>query len=222
MGNEIGVVLVSPNGDHYPFTWKLDFDCMNNMTEYKACIMGEWKTRDPKLIEYRRLVLELIKEFDDITFCYLSRDENLIADALATLASMVKMNKQEDVKPIQVSIYEAPAHCYNIEEEEKDDHPWYHDILRYVKNREYPNQAIENDKRMLKILANDYVLDREILRCVDIIEAKKILEEVCEGVCRTHANGFTMARQIIRFGYYRSITKGDCISYARRCHKCQI
>ncbi|KAA3462639.1 receptor-like protein 12 [Gossypium australe] len=103
MGNEIGAVLVSPNGDHYPFTSKLDFDCMNNMTEYEACIMGicaaiehkikvlvgygysvlviyqlkgEWETRDPKLIEYRRLVLELIKKFDDITFCYLSRDEN--------------------------------------------------------------------------------------------------------------------------------------------------
>ncbi|XP_017628668.1 uncharacterized protein LOC108471580 [Gossypium arboreum] len=100
---------------------------------------GEWETRDPKLIEYRRLVLELIKEFDDITFCYLSRDENQIADTLATLASMVNLNKQEDVKPISMSIYEAPTYCYNIEDEEKDDHPWYYDILRYVKNREYPD-----------------------------------------------------------------------------------
>ncbi|KAK5776793.1 hypothetical protein PVK06_044758 [Gossypium arboreum] len=167
VGNGIGAVLVSPNGDHYPFTSKLDFDCTNNMVEYEACIMGiraaidrkikvlevfgdsalviyqlkgEWETRDPKLIDYRKLVLELVKEFDDITFYYLSQDENQMADALATLASMIKVNKQ-DVKPIRLSIFEVPAHCYNIEEdEEKDDHPWYHDILQYVKNRGCPTR----------------------------------------------------------------------------------
>ncbi|KAA3462453.1 RNA-directed DNA polymerase (Reverse transcriptase), Ribonuclease H [Gossypium australe] len=164
--------------------------------------------RDPKLINYRRLVLELIEEFDDITFCYLSRDENQMANALATLASMIKVNKQEDVKPIQMSIYEAPAYCYNIEEEEKDDHPWYHYILRFVRNRKYSGQATENDKKMLRRLVNDY--------------AKKILEEVHDGFCGTHANGFTMARQIMRFGYYWSTIEEDCISYAKRCHKCQI
>ncbi|KAK5802180.1 hypothetical protein PVK06_029764 [Gossypium arboreum] len=103
IGNGVGAVLISPNGDHYPFTCKLDFDCTNNMAEYKACIMGiraaidreikvlevygdsaliiyqlkgEWETRDPKLISYRKLILELIKKFHDITFHYLPRDEN--------------------------------------------------------------------------------------------------------------------------------------------------
>ncbi|KAA3462219.1 RNA-directed DNA polymerase (Reverse transcriptase), Ribonuclease H [Gossypium australe] len=166
------------------------------MAEYEAYIMGiratierkimVLETRDPKLIDYRRLVLELIKEFDNITFCYLPRNENQMADALATLASMVKVNIQEDVKSIQMSIYE---------------------------NHEYPEQAIKNDKRTLRRLSNEYVLDGEVLykrrkdqvllRCVDAVEAKKILKEVHEGVCRTHA-------------------KGDCINYAKRCHKCQI
>ncbi|KAK5811187.1 hypothetical protein PVK06_026509 [Gossypium arboreum] len=184
--NGIGAVLVSPNGDHYPFTCKLDFNCTNNMAKYEACIMGiraakeqkirtlevygdsalviyqfkgEWETRDPKLIHYRKVVLELLEEFDNITFNYLPRDESQMADALATLASMIKANKQEDVRPIQMSISEVPAHCYNIEEEEKDDHPWYQDILRYVRNREYPEQATENDKRTLRRLACEYVLD---------------------------------------------------------------
>jgi len=57
-----------------------------------------------------------VKEFDDIILCYLPREENQMADALATLASMIRVNKQEEVKPIQMSIYEAPAHCYNINE----------------------------------------------------------------------------------------------------------
>ncbi|XP_017635794.1 uncharacterized protein LOC108477819 [Gossypium arboreum] len=194
---------------------------------------GEWETRDPKLINYRKLVLELIEQFDDVTFFYLPRDENQMADALATLASTIRINKQGDMKPIQMSICDAPTHCCNIgEEDERDNHSWYHDILRYVKNHEYPDQATENDKRILRRLANDYILDGEILykkrkdqillRCVDAVEAKKILEEVHEGVCGMQANEFTMARQIMRFGYYWSTMEGDCISYAKKCHKYQI
>ncbi|XP_012448576.1 uncharacterized protein LOC105771719 [Gossypium raimondii] len=214
-GNGIGAVLVSLNGDHYPFTSKLDFDCTNNMVEYEACIMGigaaierkikilevhgdsalviyqlkgEWEMRDPKLVRYRKLVLKLIEEFDSVTFSYLPRDKNQMANALATLMSMIKVNKPEDVKPIQISIHETSAPCYSIEEEENNEHPWYQDILRYVKNREYPDHATENDKRTLRRLAIYYVLDVEILykkgkyqvllRCVDAVEAKKTLEEV--------------------------------------------
>ncbi|KAA3477425.1 reverse transcriptase [Gossypium australe] len=162
IGNRIGAVLVSPNGDHYPFTCKLDFDCTNNMAGYEACIMGLRAT-----VERKIKVLEM-------------------ADALATLAAMIKVGKQEDVKPIQMSIYEAPAHCYNVDEEERDDHPWYHGEILYKRRK-----------------------DQILLRCVDAIEAKKILEEVHEGVCGTYANGFTMARQIMRFGYYWSTMEGD-------------
>ncbi|XP_016730119.1 uncharacterized protein [Gossypium hirsutum] len=61
------------------------------------------------------MVLELMDEFDDITFFYLPRDENQMVDALATLASMIRVNKLEDMKPIQMSTSETLAHCYNIE-----------------------------------------------------------------------------------------------------------
>ena len=40
LGNEIGVVIISPQGCHTPFTARLCFDCTNNMAEYEACIMG--------------------------------------------------------------------------------------------------------------------------------------------------------------------------------------
>ena len=38
--NSIGVVLISPEGCHTPFTTRLCFDCTNNMAEYEACILG--------------------------------------------------------------------------------------------------------------------------------------------------------------------------------------
>ncbi|KAA3486325.1 RNA-directed DNA polymerase [Gossypium australe] len=109
--------------------------------------------------------------------------------------------------PLQMSIYEVPAHCFSIEKE-ADGQPWFKDILEYVKNQKYPEQANENDKRTIRRMAVGFVLDggilykrgkdQVLLRCVDSVEARKILEEVHEGVCGTHANGFTMARQIMR------------------------
>ncbi|KAA3466169.1 Gypsy retrotransposon integrase-like protein 1 [Gossypium australe] len=230
------------------YLWKLNFDGASNAVamerEIKALevyrdsalvihqLKGEWETRDPKLINYRGIVMGLIEEFNYITFSYLPREENQMADALASLASMIKISKQEDMKPIQMSIYEVPTHCYNVDEGERDDYPWYQDILRYMRNRKYPEQATENDKKTLRRLACDYVIygeilyqrrkDQVLLRCVDAVEAKKILEEVHEGVYGTHANGFTMARQIMRFRYYWSTMEGDCINYAKTCHKCQI
>ncbi|KAK5835311.1 hypothetical protein PVK06_010999 [Gossypium arboreum] len=258
LGHGIGAILVSPDGNHYPFTARLNFFCTNNIAEYEACIMGlraaiernieilevygdsalvvyqirgEWEVRDPKLIKYSDLVAELIKEFKEITFHYFPREENQLADALATLASMFKASKEAEIMPLKMSIYEVPAHCCSIEKE-ADGRPWFHDILKYIKNQDYPDQANENDKRTIRRMAAGFVLngdilykrgkDQMLLRCVDDVEARKILEEVHEGICGTHANGFNMARKIMRLGYYWLTMESDCINFARKCHKCQI
>ncbi|KAK8707144.1 hypothetical protein V6N13_058208 [Hibiscus sabdariffa] len=232
-GHGIGAILVSLEGDHYPFTGRLNFECTNNVAEYEACIMGlyvaiqreieilevysdsslviyqlrgEWETRDTKLARYRKLVLELIKEFKRISFHYFPREDNQMADALATLTSMFKANREADMMPIQMSIHDSPASC-NVIEDEVDDRPWYYDILQYIKCHKYPKRATENDKRTIRRMAMGYVLDGRILyrrasdqtllRCVESHEAKKIIEEVHEGTCGIHANGFIMSRQIM-------------------------
>ena len=40
LGNGIGVVIISPEGYHTPFTARLCFDWTNNMAEYEVCILG--------------------------------------------------------------------------------------------------------------------------------------------------------------------------------------
>ncbi|KAE8663807.1 Detected protein of unknown function [Hibiscus syriacus] len=138
LGHRIGAILVSPNGEHYMFTCRLNFDYKNNMAEYEACILGlrafierkvkmlkvyedsalviyqirgEWETKDSKLIKYHKLVMELIKEFEEVTFNYLPKEENQMADALAT---------------------------------------WQ----LYLKYQSYPDQATENDKRTIRRIAS--------------------------------------------------------------------
>ena len=100
-------------------------------------------------------------------------------------------------------IKEEPAHCLHIEEEVHGK-SWYYDILQYVKDRQYLDHASENDKRILRRLAMGFLLDGEVLykkgkdqvllRCVNPSEANKIIEEVHDGVCGTHANGHKMAK----------------------------
>ena len=40
LGRGVGAVLISPEGNHYPFTAKLSFDCINNVAEYEAYVLG--------------------------------------------------------------------------------------------------------------------------------------------------------------------------------------
>ncbi|XP_039063418.1 uncharacterized protein LOC120208142 [Hibiscus syriacus] len=67
-------------------------------------LRGEWDTKEPKLIGYQNLVLELLKEFEDVTFKYLPRENNQMDDALATLAAMFKANKNTDMMPIRMQV----------------------------------------------------------------------------------------------------------------------
>ena len=40
LGCGVGAVLISPEGNHCPFTAKLSFECTNNVTKYEACVLG--------------------------------------------------------------------------------------------------------------------------------------------------------------------------------------
>ena len=40
LGCGVRAVLISPEGNHCPFTAKLSFDCTNNVAEYEAYVLG--------------------------------------------------------------------------------------------------------------------------------------------------------------------------------------
>ena len=89
------------------------------MAEYEACVLGfqaivekkikrlivygdsalviwqlneEWETKDSKLVPYQEFIKRLIEQFEEITFKHLPREKNYPVDALATLATMFKVN----------------------------------------------------------------------------------------------------------------------------------
>ena len=124
----VGAALVSPNNQCIPFMARLGFDCTNNMVEYEACALGiqaaidinvkllkvygdsalvihqlrgECETRDRKFILYQNYIKKLVEFFDDVSFHHVPREENQMADALATLASMFQLTLHGDMLYIE-------------------------------------------------------------------------------------------------------------------------
>uniref|UniRef100_A0A2N9ELA1 Uncharacterized protein n=1 Tax=Fagus sylvatica TaxID=28930 RepID=A0A2N9ELA1_FAGSY len=239
VGSGIGAVLVSPKGQQTPIAVKLGFDCTNNMTEYEACIVGlqaalefgayelevfgdsllivsqtngEWQARDPKLIPYQRYISRLVPKFKYVTFTYTPRAHNHFADALATLASLIKLVEGDDVRPLRIETRDIPAYCVCIEEcmnveAEIDNKPWYYDIKRFIQDREFCTNGTH---------------DATLLRCVDAEEANRLIQEMHAGLMGAHANGPFLARKIMRAGYYWLTMERDCIRHVQTCHKCQM
>ncbi|XP_050897304.1 uncharacterized protein LOC127104144 [Lathyrus oleraceus] len=213
VGNGIGVVITSPTGFHISFTARICFDCTNNTTEYEACIMGlkaainmrikfleeygdsarvicqingDRETRHPNLIPYRDHAMKLIPYFEEITFSHIPREENHLADALATLASMFKVKWENEAPSIIIIRLDEPEFRYVTDDDLQDDKPWYVDIKRYLEKQKYPKNATITDKKMLRKLSAKFFLDGDVLykrnydfvllRCVDRHEVEKIIK----------------------------------------------
>ncbi|XP_070015101.1 uncharacterized protein [Nicotiana sylvestris] len=252
------VVLISETGQHYPVIAQLRFYCTNIMAEYEACILGlrlaidmevqeilvlgesdllvyqiqeEWETRDLKLMPYRQCLHDLCQRFRSVEFRHIPRIHNEIADALATLASMLHHPDKAYVDPVHIQVHDQHAYC-NVVEEEIDGESWFHDINEYIRSRVYPINATGDQKRTIRHLASGFFFSGGILykrtpdlglpRCIDAKEASTIMAEVHSGVCRPHMNGYVLAKKILRAGYYWLPMERDCISFVRKCHQCQF
>ena len=53
-------------------------------------VQGEWDVKKPKIVPYVQYVQNLCKRFHKIEFRHTPRIQNELADALATIASLIK------------------------------------------------------------------------------------------------------------------------------------
>ena len=76
-----------------------------------------------------------------------AKDVNQIADALATITSMMDGSKEDEARPIMLEQKEEPAYCMTIEEdkERNGEGEWYSNILQYLKDGTYMKSADKND-----------------------------------------------------------------------------
>ncbi|XP_031375657.1 uncharacterized protein LOC116190138 [Punica granatum] len=235
-GSGIGAVLISPDGRYYPIAAKVNFLCTNNVAEYEACILGlqaaidfkvkelevfgdsmltifqtlgQWKTKDAKLVPYHEYLEELAENFEKISFTYTPRIKNQFADALATLASMVSITKENLIEPLEIEIAKGPAYYWPI-----------------------PDICQPSGRKTLRRLTAHYFLsgetlyrrsfDATLLRCVDENEAQRLMGEIHEGSCGPHMSGLMLTKKLMRLGYFWSTMEADCAKHVRHCHLCQV
>ncbi|XP_071918808.1 uncharacterized protein [Coffea arabica] len=174
LGAEIGAVLVSPEGKHYPVTAKLRFPCTNNMAEYEAfwpANSGIWK--------------------------HIPRTRNAFADALATLFSMIQ-HPDELNRPAHCLVTERVIDgrsWYNDIKEFMKTGSYPPDADAVAKNFLHRMSA--------RFFLNGEVLykktsDLGLLRGINEEEADYMMKEVHSGVCGSHMNGHLLAKKIMR------------------------
>ncbi|XP_074313531.1 uncharacterized protein LOC141648709 [Silene latifolia] len=135
MGYGVGILLISPKGEHVHVSIKLDFLTINNAAEYEACLLGLrnaislnikkllvhgdsylvinqvtglWKIKSNSLAPYQAKIEELEKYFEEIHYVHLPGKENSFADALSKLAALVNIPDHIDSMPLCVERRSAP------------------------------------------------------------------------------------------------------------------
>ncbi|XP_039170367.1 uncharacterized protein LOC120294374 [Eucalyptus grandis] len=210
-GSGTGAIMISLDGQHHLVAAKLIFPCTNNVAEYEACIIGlqaaikmgvakfrvfgdsaliilqtvgEWKTKDAKLLPYHEYLEDLVREFEEISFEYLPRSHNQFTDALPTLSSMLQVTDGLEVEHLKIEVLPKLAYCM-IVTEELDGKPWYYNIMNYIKKQEFPKGSTPTDRKYITKMASKFFVSGEnlykrsydsiLLWCVDAAEAIQIM-----------------------------------------------
>ncbi|XP_016445006.2 uncharacterized protein LOC107770240 [Nicotiana tabacum] len=147
-------------------------------------VQGELTTKNVKILSYLHCVKELCKKFSKIEFKHIPRIYNEFADALPTLSSMIQHPDKNYVDHIEIEVGDQHAYCFHVDEE-PDGKLWYYDIKRFLETKEYPDNATNGQKLVLRRLENHFFLNMEVLyrrtpdlgllRCVDAAEVTKFL-----------------------------------------------
>jgi len=100
---------------------------------------------------------DFTKNFDRIEYTIIPRDQNQVANTLATLTSIVEILKGVWTRPLKIEqSYEevhkgkTEASVMTIEEEEV---LWYYDIIKFLELGAYPNGVNKREHRSIRLMA---------------------------------------------------------------------
>ena len=186
---------------------------VENVTIYEDSMLvvkqasKEWEVKEDRLRLYRDYLATISLCFEQCKFIHLPREENQIADALATLASMWKTGVQSDVKPLILARSRSPYYDkIRVMPVQAAEKPWFYDLQRYLETGTFPEDAERKERVSLRMLSRQFISYQGMLykrmptgvhlRCVDKEEAQKLVESVHEGVCGIHMNRTVLAKKI--------------------------
>ena len=97
--------------------------------------------------------------------------------------------------------------------------------MKFLELRAYSDGANKRERRSIRMMATQYILcggqlyrrsyDGIHLRCLKKEEAKRVMEEIHQGICGLHLNGRMLAKKILRMGYFWNTMETDCVDYVK-------
>ena len=167
-----------------------------------------------------------MREFDEVEFIQVPRNQNALADEISKLAS------SEEGEPSNNLAMEVQKHP-SIEEAPtltiQNTNSWMTPIISFLLDG-YRPQDTDEARKIWKRAARFTVLNDTLykrgfsmpyLKCVDQDDAKYILEEIHEGVCGDHAGPRSLVSKVIRTGYFWPTMQADAVELVKQCDKCQ-
>eukprot|EP00253_Pinus_taeda_P025632 PITA_25632 len=104
-------------------------------------------------------------------------------------------------------------------------------LKTHTKNGHAPPHLSYKSKRAIRLKAKNFTIidnvlfkknyDSILLRCLEKIEAQKVLQELHDGPAGGHFGADTTAHKIIHAGYYWPTLFRDTHEYVRKCLNCQ-
>ena len=148
---------------------------------------------------------------------------------------MVKIPEGVWTQPLEIEQSYNEVHKRKTEASvmavEEEEVSWYYDIMKFLELGAYPNGVDKRECHSIRMMATQYILRGGQLyrRSYDGVhlcylkreEAKKVMEEVHQGICGYHMNGRMLAKKILKIGYYWNIMETDCVDYEKSCHDFQ-
>ncbi|XP_074315701.1 uncharacterized protein LOC141651909 [Silene latifolia] len=241
-GAGVGLVLRSPKGDMIVQAIRCEFKATNNEAEYEVLILGmqmasglkvrnlrvysvsllvvnhvnnEYVARDSKMIAYLKIATEQKSKFRTFKITQVSREQNVEADALATLGSTFQptelsnipithvltlaIQREPDQGPMENNVHlqctqGARTLVSTIGQQDAD---WRVPYLNWLRDGTLPEDRKE--AQSFRIKASRYIMIDNILfikslagpclRCLSKEEAETVLQDVHSGECGNHAGG---------------------------------
>ncbi|GKU93606.1 hypothetical protein SLEP1_g7183 [Rubroshorea leprosula] len=195
-------------------------------------VNGSCEVRDPQLGRYTSVVNRLKSKFASFQIEKIPRADNRRADELSKLASSQDFSPQRSTI---VEVLDAPSYTdFTVECQLLSTDPstpsWTTPLINYLQSGELPEDL--SAARLVKRRAAHFTLlddqlykraaSMPLLRCLSPYEAEYAVREIHEGVCGTHIGGKTLARKLLRHGYYWPTMVEDAQNYVKKCPTCQF
>ncbi|XP_072064442.1 uncharacterized protein [Arachis hypogaea] len=195
-------------------------------------INGEYQAKDPNMRRYLEKINEYLGQFPKTEVRHITRELNSRADALSKLASTKPWENSRSL--IQETLQEPSVMKadtkIDVLEVSGLDLDWMTPLIEYLKF----DILLEEQKEAKKIQreAQHYTLVKSVLykrgistpllKCVSTSKTEAVLDEVHNGICGNHFGKKSLARKVIRAGFFWPTLQKDAVNFVNKFQPYQM